>query len=166
MNDLKAQLAAALGVPAPAVEPSNPSPTPATAVDAFSEGAWLADPWLERLQTLRATLSGAPALAKQPKLGQARQATDQLIKLLKKANRGRDAKELARLRDTFMIKREKAGWNRVKARFTAMDLSQKAYRALRQEKADPAAVLRRLNKVDAAELSSMGATRLRQLLLG
>ena len=137
MKDLKHQLAEALGVEPPSEERpvlSDPVPREPLAEDAHLDSAWH-----QRLVELARGFS--IQLAARPKLGQARQASDQLVKLLKKAGRGRDAKELAKLRDAFMARRDKAAWAAVKERFAALELSDKAFRSVKQSKADPTRVL-------------------------
>ena len=103
---------------------------------------------------------GAPKLADPPSLGAQRQATDQLVKLLKKAGKNRDAAELSQLRDTFLARREKAAWAAIKAKMSALALSDRTYRRLKSEGADPVPVLERLGRLDDEALSAMGAERL------
>jgi len=160
MSDLKSQLASAFGREVPAdprkalSDPARPEPL---ADDAHLGGEWhrrlseLARPW----QQIK--------LADRPKLGQARQASDQLVKLLKKSGRGRDAKELAKLRDAFMARRDKAAWAVIKDRLGALDVSDKAYRSLKQSKEDP---VRLIERIDRAGETLRGASpkRLRSLL--
>ena len=158
MSDLKSQLAAAFGMP----EPSPAAP----AADILAGGAHLSDPWLERLRALLSTVEDPPELARTPKLGQVRQATDQLMSRLKRAGRGREARELGALRKDFYARRDRAAWSAVKARFQELALSEKAYRALKQGGADPGAVLRRLDGAAPDALRGMGARRLREHLSG
>lgn len=160
MSDLRAQLAAAFGRDLPAPE----APAPAAAPDLLSDEAHLGTPWLDRLQQLRRGLPGAPDLAARPKLAQAEQVSNQLSKLLKKAGRARDAQELAELKDAFLARRDKAAWAALKERFAALELSERAYRALKQEGADPLKALARLDAADPTALRAMGHARLRELL--
>lgn len=164
MSDLRNQLAAALGVTAPEPVVETPSKKPTGPLADF---AWVNDPWVKRLRQLLGTVPGSPRLAPKPKLGQARQATDQLLSMLKRGGRKHDMRELKGLRDAFMAKREKAAWTEIKRQFSALSLSDKAYRGLKQQKGlDPVAVLRKLNKADPKELKGMGAARLRERLIG
>jgi len=161
--DLKSQLAALTGVAPPPDEPPEPHPPPR--VDPLlGEHAHLDEPWLGRLRALRATVPRAPALAARPRLGQARQVTDQLLRILKKAGRKREARELAGLRDAFYSRREKAAWAAVKGHFTELGLSEKAYRGLKQGRADPLKVWAKLERTDPEQLRALGAKRLRVLL--
>ena len=161
MKDLKSQLSALTGV---AVPEAAPAAAPPPTDPLLGEYAHLGDPWFQRLSALRVTISGAPKMSPRPKLGQARQVTDQLLKLLKKAGRKRDARDLAGLRAAFVSRRDKAAWSVIKARFTSMGLSEKAYRGIKQGKSDPLKVLAKLDRADPATLGGMGAKRLRELL--
>ncbi len=111
-------------------------------------------------------MPGAPALAAQPKLGQVQQVSDQLIRSLKRSGRKRAAKELAQLRKTFEVKREKEAWSRIKERFTTLGLSERAYRGLKQGSIDPLKVWTRLRKLSDDELRELGGSRLREALSG
>lgn len=163
MDDLRNQLAKALG--------RSPPPAP-EAPEAASSGPDLLDPdahqgdaWMGALRRAL-TLPGAPKLDHKPKLQAARQATDQIVKLLKKAGRKGDAAELKRLRDQFFAKRDKHAWGLVKQAFSEHGLSDKAYRSLKQDKkTDPVRVLEKLKR-GGAGLASMGASRLRDHLSG
>ncbi len=132
----------------------------------LADDAHLSDPWLERLRQLLPTVDRPPQLSRTPKLGQARQATDQLMGQLKKAGRRRELRELDALRKDFYARRDKAAWAAIKARFQELDLSDKAYRALKQTGADPMSALGRLSKASPEELQTMGARRLREHLAG
>ena len=160
MKDLKSQLAGAFGRELPTEDKpvlSDPEPPKAMADDAHIGSAWH-----QRLSQLARAFSSVQ-LAPKPKLGQARQASDQLVKLLKKSGRGRDAKELAQLRDAFMKKREQAAWTAVKDRFGTLGLPDKAYRALKQSKVDPHHVLTKLDR-QGVGLQGMSAKKLRDAL--
>ncbi len=159
MKDLRSQLAAALG------QDASPEPAPAAGgVDLLGPDAHLDDPWLERLRVLHRSIPGAPTLAPRPKLGQARQVTDQLLRSLKRSGRKGVAKDLGQLRKAFDAKRDKEAWRRTKERFGALGLSDKAYRALKQSGADAIAVWVKLDKSGDDALREMGATRLRDHL--
>ncbi|MCP4807890.1 MAG: hypothetical protein GY913_24770 [Proteobacteria bacterium] len=160
MKDLKGQLASAFGRELPKEAPKKLSDD--APPEAMKDGAHLGSAWHQRLSQLARGFSSVQ-LAPKPKLGQARQASDQLVKLLKKGGRGRDAKELAQLRDAFMKKREQAAWTAVKDRFATHELPDKAYRALKQSKVDPHAVLTKLER-QGSSLSGMSAKRLRDAL--
>ncbi|MFT4621884.1 MAG: hypothetical protein ACI8PZ_000536 [Myxococcota bacterium] len=158
--DLKSQLAAAYG----RKPPPEDAPAPAAPASALDDGAHLRDPWIELLRELVRSVPGSPALAKAPKLGQARQVTDQLVRSLKASGRKRVAKELGSARDAFMARRDKAAWGQIKARLTEAGTSAKAYRALKQSGDDPVALLGRLRRIPDDTLSGMGAARLRGAL--
>lgn len=176
MKDLKSQLSAAFGPPK---EPSPPnslaattSPQTSVATESpddplsqgiLAEGAHLESPWIERLKVLSRSLSSAPALGTNRKLAHAQQVTAQVMRELKKVQRQGAARDLGKLRDDFLSQREKAAWSAVKLRFAERGLSEKAYRSLKQEGADPVLVLQRLGEVDPAELAGMGAARLKAL---
>ena len=164
MKDLRSQLANAFGrdpSPAAAAEAS-----PDAGPDLLGDEAHLNDPWLAVLRDLVRSVPGAPALADRPKLGQARQVTDTLLRDLKRSGRKRAAKELAQLRKAFDTRREKEAWSRIKARFGEHGLPDRAYRSLKQGDTDPLVVWRRLRRLSTDELDGVGATRLRDLLLG
>lgn len=167
MKDLRSQLQAAYGPaatpPPTATAPESPADDP-LAQGILAEGAHLHSPWIERLQVLIRSLSAAPKLGDNRKLAHAQQITAQVMRELKKVQRQGAAKELGKLRDDWLAQREKAAWAAVKLRFAERGLSEKAYRSLKQEGADPVAVLQRLGQVDPAELEAMGAARLKALL--
>ncbi len=158
MKDLRSQLADALGVQAP--EPGSDQPT-----GILDEGAHLDSEWFRLLLQLSSTTLGAAPVPEDAKLARARQATDLLVKRLKKAGRKRPASQLADARKDWLSRRDKAAWSQLKSRFRELGLSEKAYRAIKQGGADPMAVLQRLERTDQGELESMGATRLRAHLL-
>ena len=171
MKDLKSQLSATFGVPVPEeVDPlaavRAPEPPRAEEAPILAEGAWRKDPWAVRLKQILPSMTGAPKLNSPASLGAQRMVTDQLCKLLKKAGRNRDARELGELRDNFMSRRDKAAWSAVKTRMAELELSDKAYRALKQGDVDPLKVLARLNAGGGAALAGMGAKRLVEALKG
>lgn len=164
MDDLRNQLAKALGRQAPPPQ-TEAGTAPPTGPDLLAPDAHQGDAWMGALRQALNT-PGAPSLDRKPKLQAARQATDQVAKLLKKAGRKREAAELKKLRDQFFAKRDKVAWTRVKEAFSTHGLSDKAYRSLKQDKSvDPVRVLERVER-EGASLSSLGAARLRDHLRG
>ena len=159
MKDLRSQLAEKLGRSLP----PEPAPPAAPERDLLHPNAHLDDPWIGRLRGLK-NVPGGPEVPDSPSLEAARQLTDRLAKALKKGGRARDAEELKDLRDRFLARREKLAWSRVKERFQELALSDRAYRALKQEGTDPTKALARLENADPAELQAMGAARLRERL--
>lgn len=160
MSDLRSQLMAKLGAAPPAELPVQPVGPGAAELD---PDAHLGTPWLSALRAVRAP--GAPPVPPRPSLNAARQLTDKAIKALKGAGQARAARDLGDLRSDFLKKREKEAWNLIKARFTELDLSERAYRALKQSEADADKIWARLRKAPEAELRGMGADRLREYLL-
>lgn len=148
--DLKSQLIA-LGAREPAPEPSAPGLDP---------WAHLPTPWMTLLR--RASADCPP----RPSLNAARQLTDKAAKALKNSGRGRESAELVKARDQFLKAREAEAWGLIKARFTELDLPERAYRALKQGEVDPEKVWARLSKQSAEALRPMGADRIRELLMG
>ena len=147
MDHLRLALSKATGT---AAAPPAPDPLPDP----------LHSPWYRQLRGLGADL---PA---QPGLGQLRQRSDLLVKELKKAGRGRESAELQKLRDDYEKSREKAAWSEIKARFEALALPERAYRAIKQqENLDPAAVMHLLIR-KGETLKGTGADRVRDFLLG
>lgn len=158
MKDLKSQLSASFGATTPtAPEPAAPAVDPALA-----EGAWWTGSWALRLGELLRRTPGAPKLNPRPPLGAQRQATDQLVKVLKKAGRNREAAEIAGLRDAFLARRSSAAWSAIKRGFGERGLSEKVYRRLKQEEVDPVRLLERLGRLDPSEV--LGAERLYEAL--
>ncbi len=164
MDELRNQLAKALGREVPPPAPTEVSATPA-GPDLLAADAHQGDAWMGALrQALRTP--GAPRLDAKPKLQAARQATDQLVKLLKKAGRKQEAAELRKLRDQFFAKRDKFAWTQVKEAFAQHGLSDKAYRSLKQDKqVDPVRILDKVKR-EGDGLASLGAARLRDHLRG
>jgi len=164
VKDLKSQLASAFGRdPQAEAPPAREAVLPAALPALLGPDAHLASPWLQALRRL-AGRDGVPAVPARPGLPAARQLTDTAVKALKGAGRKRDASELSDLRARFLSARDKEAWGLVKARFVALDLSEKAYRALKQGEADPLAVWTRLSRCTDAELQAMGHARLREVL--
>lgn len=171
MKDLKSQLAAAFDVAPPPDEPEplahlqRAEPRGPDEVPILAEGAWRDDPWSQALKQLLPGMTGAPSLPVEPSLGAQRQVSDQLVKLLKKAGRKREARELKALKEAWFAKRDKAAWSAVKVRMGELELPDKAYRRLKQEGAEPVRVLARLKRQGAA-LQGAGAKRVAEALGG
>lgn len=149
MDQLKNALAGALGVPAPPAAVADPA-----LPDALSS-AWG--------EILRRSGISIPVGAT---LGQLRARSDQLLKSLKGERRNREAEALDRARSGYEKELAKAAWGEIKAKFTEMELPERAYRAIKQEDADPLAVLLKLKAKRAQELRGAGADRVRDALLG
>ncbi len=163
MLDLRSQLAASLGRELP-IEPAAPE-TADKGPDLLHADAHLGDAWIQRLLALART-PGAPTVPSKPSFEAAKQLTDKLAKALKTAGRSREAAEIKDLRDRFLARRDKLAWAQVKERFAEGGLSEKAYRSIKQEGADPVKLLARLAARGGPDLSAMGAQRLREHLLG
>ncbi len=162
MSDLKSQLAARFGAPSPEPEP----PTPAADPGILGEFAHVDTPWLVALRKAARSLPSPPEIGPRPKLAHAMQVTGQVMRELKAAERKGQSKELAGLRDDWLARRDKAAWAAVKLIFAEYELPDRAYRALKQEGAEPFKALERLRATPRDELSAMGATRLKALLTG
>lgn len=93
------------------------------------------------------------------------QKTAALVKDLERGGRGREARELAHLRDEFLRLRERRAWEGVKARFAELELPEKAYRAIKQEGVEPERVLARLHTRRAEGYRGLAAAKLRDQLL-
>jgi hypothetical protein len=160
MDDLRGQLAAKFGASAAA-----PPADPATAEpDPFGPAAHLDTDWVRSLRAFaRGVGVQVPADAK---LARCRQATDVTLKALKKSGRKRDVRALSELRATYLTWRERQAWSRVKSRFKDLNLSEKAYRALKQGGADGEKVWVRLAKLQPDDVRGVGAARLREMLGG
>lgn len=161
MSDLRSQLMAKLGATPPAEAPAGRA---GAATPDLDPDAHLGTPWMAALRAVRAP--GAPPVPPRPSLNAARQLTDKAIRALKDGGQARAARELGDLRADFLKKREKEAWNLIKTRFTELELSERAYRALKQSEADAEKIWARLRKTPEAELKAMGADRLREHLLG
>lgn len=152
MNDLRQAFSRALGTPA--VE----APAPPPPKDALPDP--LQHPWGQQLRSLGA------ALPKQPTLGQLRQRSDALVRELKAGGRGRDSAALQQLREDYEKLRTRTAWGLIKERFEELALSERAYRALKQQEGlEPAEVLARLRK-HGENLKGAGADKVRDTLLG
>ena len=165
MDDLRSQLAATFG--------RTPEPTPgpdAAASDAgpdlLGPDAHLADPWLD---ALRAACQDRdlPDVPARPSLGAARQLTDKALKALKARGDKRALRALKDARAAFESRREKHAWAGIKARFGELGLSMKVYRSLKQTpRLDPVKVHAKLHARASEQLKGLGASRLREALLG
>jgi hypothetical protein len=160
MSDLKLALLGALkqkGLPEPVAAPpvAAAAPIGIAALPDPLQSEWVA--------AMRAQRVEIPAGAT---IGQLTSRSDVHAKELKGAGRARDAAALTQLKEQFLRERERRAWEMVKERFLALELNEKAYRALKQEGADPVKVLARLTSKKAEELRGMGAARVREVLLG
>ena len=158
MGDLRSQLIAKLG--ATVVEDEEVSSVPSP----LGPTGHLDSKWME---VLRDVLKNIPSikLKEPPSLGNARQATHVALKTLKKTGTKRQLAQLKDASDSYFKKREKMAWTAVKEQFTALNLSEKAYRAIKQLNADPEKVLHRLNAKKPEELQKLGAKALKEALL-
>jgi hypothetical protein len=118
----------------------------------------LASPWVALLRQHGADVPTTPTM------GQLVQRSDACARALKEGGRRREAEALTREKDTFLKARAAKAWALVKARFAELDLNEKAYRALKQEDADPERVLTRLRGPRGEALRGAGAARLREAL--
>lgn len=94
-----------------------------------------------------------------------RQLTDGQVKALRAKGRDRDARELAKLRDDWLRDAELRAWSRIKERFAALELSEKAYRSIKQNtKLQPDALLRKLLTRRSEDYRGASPERLREWL--
>lgn len=100
-----------------------------------------------------------------PTLGQLTQRSDAKSRELLAVGRRREAEALKRAKESYLRERERAAWALVKARFEALALPEKAYRALKQEGADAERVLLRVSGKRGEALRGAGASRVRDALL-
>lgn len=115
--------------------------------------------WAERLAAAGVKMDkGAPVAAWV-------QRTAGAVRTLEANGRKHDARALGQARDEFLRKREKRAWEAVKERFEELGLSEKTYRALKQEGADVEKVLARLHTRRAEEWRGVAAAKVRDLLL-
>lgn len=167
MKDLQSQLRAALG--GSALPPGNPAaPAPAApdpSSHLLSDEGHLGSTWLALLQETLRKYPGPEELKVKPALGQARMTSDRLFKRLKKEGKNREAKALEEARDRFEGERTTAAWKRIKSLLEDRQISEKAYRSLKQEEGrDPVATLRALEKADPATIQGASPERLRAAL--
>jgi hypothetical protein len=95
-----------------------------------------------------------------------RQRSDALVRELKAAGRGRDAAALQQLREDYEKLRTRTAWGLIKERFEELNLSERAYRAIKQQEGlEPVDVLARLKK-HGENLMGAGADKVRDTLLG
>ncbi len=157
MSDLKNALLGALkekGLPEPTM-PTAPSAPPPPALPDPLQSAWVAELRAQRVE-----------VPKEASIGQLTSRSDVRCKELKAAGRAREAASLVQLKEQFLREREKRAWELVKERFSALDLNEKAYRALKQEPGvDPVKVLAKLTSRRSEELRGTSAARVREALL-
>lgn len=148
MDQLRNALAAATGAKMPAPPPSDGLPDP------------LRSDWVARLRELGADVP------REPTMGQLVQRSDAMGRQLEAQGRKREAAALKGLKQGFLSEREKAAWGKVKDRFAELALSEKTYRSLKAEEADPEKVLVKLRGDRGEALRGAGHARLREALLG
>lgn len=157
MSDLKLALLGALkekGLPEPATPAAVPAPV-AQLPDPL-HSAWVAELRAQRVE-----------IPKDASIGQLTSRSDVRCKELKAAGRTREAAALLQLKEQHLREREKRSWELVKERFAALDLNEKAYRALKQEAGvDPVKVLAKLTSKRSEDLRGISAARVREALLG
>lgn len=158
MSDLKSQLQAKLGATLPAA-PVTPAVPVAPALD---PNAHLTTSWFRLLRAAKAP--GGPEVPAKPNLNACKQLTDKMAKALKNAGQTRAARDLVGERDDYLAKRDKQLWGLIKDRWESLELSERAYRALKQGDVDAEKLWQKLSKVPDAELKGLGADRLRELL--
>ena len=135
--------------------PEAPAPTPSGTDD-------LPDPlgsdWIALLRSHGVDLPGGPTM------GQLVQRSDACARALKEGGRRRESEALVREKDSFLRARAAKAWALVKARFAELELSEKAYRSLKQEDADPERILVKLRGARGEALRGTGAAKLREAL--
>jgi hypothetical protein len=149
--------AADAGKPALAARPP-PPPAPPAGVDALPRPP--GSTWAELLA------SHGVRPDREAPVAQWVQKTAAVLRQLEASGKRHDVRALKQARDEFLKLREKRAWEAVKARFEALELPEKAYRALKQEGADVEKVLARLHTRRAEEWRGMAAARVRDALLG
>ena len=102
---------------------------------------------------------------KQPSLNAAKQLHDRLKKRLKADGRRRQIRTLDDLRSSYLKRREKQAWSRLKSGLAALGTSDKLYRSLKQSGAEPERILQRVNRLKPDEISGQSQAKLRELLL-
>lgn len=103
-------------------------------------------------------------LPAKPTMGQIQARSDQLGKKLKTEGRGREKEALDKARSSYEKELDKDAWGLVKARFTELDLPERAYRALKQEDADPVKLIGHLKGARGDALKGLGAEKVRDAL--
>ena len=126
------------------------------------QGERVVAPGIPRRDTAFRELGGE--VPRDPTLGQLTQRSDALARSLEASGRKRDAAELRRRKEALLRERARRAWGLVKDRFEALALSEKAYRALKQEDADPERILARLRGPKGEALRGVGAAKLREAL--
>lgn len=105
------------------------------------------------------------SVPKQPSLNAAKQLHDRLKKRLKAAGQRRQIRTLDDLRSSYLKRREKQAWSRLKAGLSALGTSEKLYRSLKQSGGDPERILLRLKRLKPDEISGQAQAKIRELLL-
>ncbi len=147
MDTLRNALAGALGVEARA---------PLDKAEGLPEVA--ASEWVALLRRNGADL---PA---EPTIGQVQARSDALGRRWKAEGRHREREALEKLRSSYEKELAKEAWARVKLRFAELDLPDRAYRALKQEEADPVKLLGHLAGARGEKLRGLGAEKVRDSL--
>jgi hypothetical protein len=119
----------------------------------------LASDWVALMRSLGAEVPAGATL------GQLQARSDARVKALRGLGRAKDADALKRAREAYAAERAQRAWTRVKARFAELELPDKAYRALKQENAEPEKVLGRLRGSRGEALKGAGSARVRDALL-
>lgn len=139
---LKDALKNALGPGSADLQARDAEPPPPSPFDALPDPA--DSPWVSALARHVQVPKGAS-------IGALSSLTGQAAKQLKARGAGRDAKSLKKAEADFLGRRSKAAWAAVKQRWKALELSDKAYRSIKQQGADPEKLLAKLHtrKADA-----------------
>ena len=119
----------------------------------------LASDWVAAMRRLRVDVP------REPTLGQLTSRSDVASRDLEGQGRKREGKELRSLKEGFVAQREKAAWALVKERFAQLDLSEKSYRALKQEGAQAEKVLEKVWGQRGEALRGVGHARVKEVLL-
>ena len=114
--------------------------------------------WVARLRQEGVAIPAGPTM------GQLVQRSAARVRELEAEGKGRAAKELAALQARFQAERTDKAWALVKARFDALALPERAYRALKQNGSDPVKVWEKVQGARGEKLRGAGADRLRELL--
>lgn len=158
MDQLRNALSSALGTPGDPAE----APLPAGKA-AGPPGPPLPDPlvsdWVAAMRRLRVEVP------REPTLGQLTQRSDAACRQMEADGHKREARELRTLKQSFLAQREKVAWGLVKDRFAELGLSEKSYRALKQEGALAEKVLAGVWGKRGEALRGAGHTRVKELLL-
>jgi hypothetical protein len=133
---LKDALKNALGPASKGLEAREPEAAPPSPLDALPDPA--GSPWVQALARHVTVPKGAS-------VGKLSSLTGQAAKQLKARGAGRDAKSLKKAEADFLGRRSKAAWAAVKRRWKELELSDKAYRSIKQRGADPEKLLAKLH---------------------